>query len=164
MSDLTAILDCQIRPSIVIKLKSATVILPDRSRRQLVAGAQAGLSPTDKVSVFSSNLDELVSVYLRMKCDRTMSESIRRMMMTTKSETYSFASFATHQLNQVGADVSLDEIYDQWRSQNPTESDLIASVSAVRLALMDMKAGDSGTPATEHLARLRAKFHIDEDR
>src|ERR1017187_2989215 len=41
-----------------------------------------------------------------------------------------------------------------------TAEERTASVEAVREALDDMRAGDTGTPAREFLADLRRKYHL----
>jgi hypothetical protein len=82
--------------------------------------------------------------------------------MATREEINSFTRFAIEQLQNGGADRSMDELYDLWRSQHPSSEELLESVAAVRAALADMNNGDKGIPAEEHLARLRSKYKLAE--
>ena len=80
--------------------------------------------------------------------------------MATQAEIDSFTRFAVQQLSNGGTELSMDELYDRWRSQNPRAEELAESVAAVKAALADMEAGDEGIPADIHLARLRTKYNI----
>ncbi len=82
--------------------------------------------------------------------------------MATQEEINSFTQFAVELLSNGGSALSMDDLYELWRSQNPTREELADSVAAVNAALDDMKAGDIGIPADEHLTRLRTKFNIGE--
>jgi hypothetical protein len=82
---------------------------------------------------------------------------------TTHQDIQSFAQFAEQQLSKGGSELSIDELFDMWRAANPSAEELVKSVVAVKAALADMEAGDTGIPADEHLARLRSKFNIPEN-
>jgi hypothetical protein len=81
---------------------------------------------------------------------------------TTQQDIQSFAQFAEQELSKGGSEPSIDELFDLWRAANPSAKELAESVNAVKAALVDMEAGDTGIPADEHLARLRAKFKVRE--
>ena len=67
--------------------------------------------------------------------------------MTTRQQIDSFHQFALEQIDNGGAELSIDELYQIWRTANPTESDLTDNVEAVTAAYADFESGDSGEPA-----------------
>lgn len=81
-------------------------------------------------------------------------------MSTIKQDIQSFAEFARQQLSDCDSKLTIDELFDMWRAENPSGEELGKSVVAVKAALRDMEAGDMGTPADEHLAQLRGRFSI----
>ena len=81
-------------------------------------------------------------------------------MSTTQQDIQSFAQFAEQQLSEGGSERTIDELFDIWRAAKPSGETLAQSVSAVKAALIDMEAGDTGIPVDEHLARLRSRFNI----
>ena len=52
----------------------------------------------------------------------------------------SFVEFAHEQVRQHGDAISMDELYDEWRSRNPPSDDWLA----IRASLEDMAAGEVG--------------------
>lgn len=56
--------------------------------------------------------------------------------------------------------MSLHELVDIWRMSNPTADEHAANVAAVREALKDMEAGDSGEPADQVLRELREELGL----
>jgi hypothetical protein len=67
--------------------------------------------------------------------------------MATRQQIDSFHEFATSQISNGGADLSMDELYSWWRAKNPTPPELAESVAALRAAHTEMEAGDGGRPA-----------------
>ncbi len=78
--------------------------------------------------------------------------------MPTKEQINDFARFAVEQLNSRGAALSMDELYDLWRRQNPDPDAYAENVAAVNAAIQDYKAGDRGRPAGELSRELRGKL------
>ncbi len=78
--------------------------------------------------------------------------------MATKQQIDSFYEFASSQIDDGGAEFSMDVLYCLWRVKHPTPGELSESVAAVRAAYADMEAGESGRPARlalrESCARL----------
>ncbi|MCA9236264.1 MAG: hypothetical protein KDA44_12395 [Planctomycetales bacterium] len=66
-----------------------------------------------------------------------------------------FTAFAQARLG-AGEQVSLDELYDQWRLAQPSDDD----VQAVQAALRDMAAGETGRPFDEFAAEFRARHGL----
>ena len=71
--------------------------------------------------------------------------------MPTKKQIDSFYEFASAQIDNGGADLSMDELYCLWRAKHPTPTELAESVAAIRAAYADMEAGDTGRPARQAL-------------
>ena len=71
-----------------------------------------------------------------------------------KSELVGFHRFITDQLENGAATMSPEEALDTWRAQNPAPTDYVENVAAVREALADMEAGDTGV-TTSALSPLR---------
>jgi hypothetical protein len=71
--------------------------------------------------------------------------------MPTKQQIDSFHEFASSQVDNGGAELSMDEIYLLWRAKNPAPTELAESVAAIRAAYADLEAGDSGRPARSAL-------------
>lgn len=82
--------------------------------------------------------------------------------MTTKAQIDSFYRFALLQIANGRASLSIDDLYELWRVENPLPEELAENIAAVNAALADMAAGDNGIPVDEHLARLRAKYLLAE--
>ena len=73
-----------------------------------------------------------------------------------------FRDFADGKLSNGGADLTLDEALSLWEVENQGEEERAATVQAVREALDDMKAGDTGIPAREYLADVRRRHNLPE--
>jgi hypothetical protein len=70
-----------------------------------------------------------------------------------------FKSFIDEQL--AGETVpTVDEVLARWDYENESDEEQAASVQAVREALADMHAGDTGISAREAIAELRRKHHL----
>lgn len=81
-------------------------------------------------------------------------------MAVTTEDLHQFNEFAKVVIARVGSKVTLDEIWDQWRLENPTSDELRENVLAVNAAIRDMEQGDLGISATEHVQQLRTKFNL----
>jgi hypothetical protein len=81
-------------------------------------------------------------------------------MPVTQQHIDSFHRFATERLSDGGADLSIDELFELWRIENPTPEQLHADVLAVKAALRDMEAGDTGQPFEDFKREFRAKNNI----
>jgi hypothetical protein len=71
-----------------------------------------------------------------------------------------FHHFVGEQLANGGASLSPAETLDLWEIQQVSDDDRTATVEALREALDDMRAGDTGIPADDFLAELRRKYHL----
>lgn len=77
-------------------------------------------------------------------------------MPTTEQEVESFARFARGQLAQGGEELSLDELFDQWRLEHPPAEDVLAVKASVR----DMQRGETGRPFDEFADQFRQRNHL----
>lgn len=81
-------------------------------------------------------------------------------MAKTGEELDRFTTFARQRIVSGGANISLDDLFDLWRTENPSEELYAENVAAVNAAIVDFRNGDRGTPAGEHSAQLRSQFGI----
>jgi hypothetical protein len=68
-------------------------------------------------------------------------------MATTSEELDSLAQFARTRLATAEVEPSLDELFDLWRMENPSDADYAENVAAIAEAIRDYKGGDRGRPA-----------------
>lgn len=73
--------------------------------------------------------------------------------MATKEQIDSFQQFASEQLENGGAELSMPELFDLWLEQNPGADELADSVASVSAAIIDMENGDAGRPFGEFAPR-----------
>ena len=72
-------------------------------------------------------------------------------MATTREELESFHRFAEGKIDNGDTDTCLDELFELWRIENPTDEQFEENVAAVKAAVRDMENGDRGIPLDEHL-------------
>jgi len=80
--------------------------------------------------------------------------------MTTKEQINSFYRFATEQLENGGSEKSVDELYDQWRYENPTPEEVAENVEAIQTSIDDMNTGETGRDAGEVIQELREELNL----
>jgi hypothetical protein len=85
-------------------------------------------------------------------------------MATTRQELEGFRQFVERRLGAGDTAPSLDELFDQWRHENPSDALSAESVSAIAASIEDFKRGDRGTLAGNHSAELRREFGISSDK
>lgn len=69
-----------------------------------------------------------------------------------------FAQFARERVNQRGEDFPIDDLFDEWRTQQPPAEDWLA----IKASLRDMENGDTGRPFEEFAAEFRQRNSIRE--
>jgi hypothetical protein len=85
-----------------------------------------------------------------------------RNMPATREEVQQFARFATEQLSNGGADLSIEELLDLWRMWNPTDEVYAANVAAIAASIEDFERGERGTPFDPHSTELRRELGLDD--
>jgi hypothetical protein len=68
-----------------------------------------------------------------------------------------FHAFVGAQLTAISEPLSTEDLMDLWRDQHPRVEEASAVAAAVRAALDDMAAGDTGVPLDEYDRQFRAR-------
>ena len=71
--------------------------------------------------------------------------------MTALEQLDNFYDFASRSLRDAPEVLSMDEIYQVWRSRHPADGELEQSIAALKSAHADLEAGQTGRPAREVL-------------
>jgi hypothetical protein len=79
-------------------------------------------------------------------------------MSTTEHDLASFTNFALRKIESGQGDLTIDELFDRWRVENPSDELYAENVAAVQASIQDFKVGERGTIAGEHSAQLRREF------
>ena len=77
-------------------------------------------------------------------------------MATSEHEIDNFSEFAKSQLKDRTFDVSLDELFDEWRTRNPPSEDALAIQASIR----DMENGETGRPFAEFADEFRKRNNL----
>ena len=83
-------------------------------------------------------------------------------MATTTEELESFTQFAKLHLGAGAFEPSLDELFDLWRIENPSDTDNAENIAAIAGAIEDFRHGDRGRPAGELSRQLRQEIGFPE--
>lgn len=84
-------------------------------------------------------------------------------MATADQELDSFANYARQQIESGGRDVTLDELFDTWRAENPSDALRAENTAAINASLEDFDRGERGTLAGEHSDQLRRAFGMADE-
>ena len=80
-------------------------------------------------------------------------------MTTAEQDIERFTQFARNRLRVGDSDASIDELFDLWRIENPSDDDGTAeNVAAINAAIEDFRNGDRGRPAGELSRQLRQQY------
>ncbi len=83
-------------------------------------------------------------------------------MSSAEQELESFSQFAKARL-RAGLGSSLDELFDLWRIENPSDTDYAENVAALAGAVNDFRRGDRGRLAGELSRELRKELGLSEE-
>jgi hypothetical protein len=83
-------------------------------------------------------------------------------MATTAQELEAFRQFVERRL-AAGHSDSLDELFDLWRHDNPSDALYAENVAAIAASIEDFKRGERGTVAGSHSAELRRDFGVADE-
>jgi len=81
-------------------------------------------------------------------------------MATAEQDIASFTSYARQKIESGQRDLSIDELFDQWRMENPSDEQYADNVAAIQSSIQDFKNGERGTIAGENSAQLRREFGV----
>ncbi len=70
----------------------------------------------------------------------------------------SFSQFAKARVDQGGNDLSIDDLFDEWRMQHPPAEDWLA----IKASLRDVERGETGRPFDEFAEEFRQRNGIRE--
>lgn len=83
------------------------------------------------------------------------------MSTDANNDLLSFHQFVAAQLGTGHSPLSPEEALEVWRLQNRTPEEMAEDVQAVRDALADMDAGDTGRPWEEFDREFRKRHNLD---
>jgi hypothetical protein len=83
------------------------------------------------------------------------------MVTDRANDVLAFKTFIDEQLMRETVP-TVDDVIIRWEFENESHEERAATVEAVREALVDMHAGDTGIPAREAIAQLRRKHNLPE--
>lgn len=81
-------------------------------------------------------------------------------MSTAEQDIASFTNYARLKIASGERDLTIDELFDQWRIENPSDEQYAVNVASIQASIRDFKSGERGTIAGEHSAKLRREFGI----
>ena len=81
-------------------------------------------------------------------------------MATAAQELEQFRQFVIGRLGEGNADATLDELFDLWRHEFPSDELHVENVAAIAASIDDFKRGERGTVAGDHSSVLRREFGL----
>ena len=81
-------------------------------------------------------------------------------MPTSSQELQSFQQYATARLQNGGALLELDDLFDEWRNLDPDPKQLGEDAIAVRASLRDIERSETGQPVEDAIREIRAKYNL----
>jgi len=84
-------------------------------------------------------------------------------MPTSTQELQSFQTYAAARIQNGGAKLELDDLLDEWKHQNSNPLQLQDDALAVKASLRDIERGETGVPAEDVIADIRAKYKLTSD-
>jgi len=69
-----------------------------------------------------------------------------------------FREFALARINSSKDRQSLDELFDEWRLQNPDPEQVVKDSQAVAASLADYRKGVEGKPASDVIRKLQTRL------
>jgi hypothetical protein len=82
------------------------------------------------------------------------------MSAQTITELRDFHRYLSQRLSNGEADLSPEQVLDEWRGLNPDSGALDEDVAAIQEALDDMAGGDKGIPFEEFDREFRARHSL----
>jgi len=84
-------------------------------------------------------------------------------MATTEQDLKSFTSFVQQQIQSGDGAASIDDLFDQWRLENPSDALYAENVAAINASIQDYQQGERGTIAGEHSDALRREYGLSKE-
>ena len=84
-------------------------------------------------------------------------------MASAEQDLDSFTSYARQRIESGQRDLTVDELFDQWRAENPSDDLEAENLAAIKASIQDFKNGERGTIAGEHSTKLRSEFGVRDE-
>jgi hypothetical protein len=84
-------------------------------------------------------------------------------MSTAEQDLDRFHDYARQRIQAGERGLSIDELFDQWRAENPSDEQYAENVAAIKASIQDFKNGQRGTLAGEDSAQLRREFGLGDE-
>lgn len=78
-------------------------------------------------------------------------------MSVTEDDLRNFQEYALRRITDGRTDCELEDLLDEWRTQNPDPEQQREHLAAIKEAISSWKAGDEGLPVAEAFAEIRAR-------
>ena len=83
-------------------------------------------------------------------------------MAGTEQDLLSFTSYVRQKIGTGHHDLTIDELFDQWRAEDPSDELYAENVAAINASTEDFRDGERGTPAGEDSSQLRRTYGVEE--
>jgi hypothetical protein len=83
-------------------------------------------------------------------------------MATAAHELEEFSRFVQQRIEAGEVEATLDELFDLWRREHPSDAVYAENVAAIAASIEDFQRGERGTIAGAHSAELRRQFGLTE--
>ena len=83
-------------------------------------------------------------------------------MPTSLDQLHSFQAYATARLQTGGAQLELDDLLDEWKSQYTEDQTGHDDALAVSASLRDIERGERGALVEDVIADLKTRYHVAE--
>ena len=77
-------------------------------------------------------------------------------MASIENDLQDFAEFARNHVDGNEHPPTIDELFDQWRLENPPSDDILA----IKASLRDVDGGEGGKPVGDHIDEMRKKHNL----
>jgi len=81
-------------------------------------------------------------------------------MATIQEQLDSFNRFVAERTTTEVDEYTIDQLYDLWRINNPTDAEHAENVAAVKASLEDLANGERGRPASEVSDDIRKELGL----
>jgi hypothetical protein len=82
-------------------------------------------------------------------------------MPTTREEVQGFVRYATEHLDNGGAHHTIEELFEMWRYENPSQEQYDRDFASVMASIEDYRNGERGRPVDPDSTELRRKLGLD---
>ena len=81
-------------------------------------------------------------------------------MPTSVQQLQSFHLYASARIQNGGAVLEIDDLFDKWKNRNPDPKQLTDDALAVRASLRDIERGETGQPVEDVIREIRVKYNL----